>query len=104
MIDEEDNEKDQEFENQNSHEISEEFEEEEQKDLDLEETKKYTRIENKMYDVETLYRITIVRLTQVWVPPKKIRALLGVSRALVSKWVYYKKREPKKIVRPPKFT
>ena len=43
-----------------------------------------------MYDVETLNRITIVRLTQVGVPPKKIRALLGVSRALVSKLVNYK--------------
>ena len=105
MKDEENNERDQELENQNSLKISEGFEEgEEEKELDLDENKKYTRIGNKLYDIETLNRITIVRLTQVKVPPKKIRALLDVSRALVSKWANYKKREPKKMGRPPKFT
>ena len=72
MKDEENNERDQELENQNSLEISEGFEEgEEEKELDLDENKKYTRIGNKLYDIETLNRITIVRLTQVKVPPKK---------------------------------
>ena len=105
MKDEENNERDQELENQNSLEISEGFEEgEEEKELDLDENKKYTRIGNKLYDIETLNRITIVRLTQVKVPPKKIRALFDISRALVSKWENYKKREPKKMGRPPKFT
>ena len=48
MKDEENNERDQELENQNSLEISEGFEEgEEEKELDLDENKKYTRIGNK---------------------------------------------------------
>ena len=105
MENEDNMEKDKEYDSQNKMNISEEFEEEEDvKDLDLEENKKYTRIGNKVYDEDTLNRITIVRLTQVGVPPKQIRSLLKVSRALVSKWVNYDKRKPKKMGRPPKFT
>ena len=105
MKDEENSEKDQQLENQNSLEISEEFEEGEgEKDLDLVENKKYTRIGNKVYDIDTLNRITIVRLTQAKVPPKKIRALLDISRTLVSKWSNYQKRVTKKLGTPPKLT
>ena len=46
----------------------------------------------------------ITMLTQVGVQPKQIKALLKLSKSLVSKWVNYKKREPKKMGRPPKFT
>ena len=105
MENEDKKEKEQEYENQNKMNIYGEFEEEEELNaIDLDENKKYTRIGNKLYDEDTLNRITIVRLTQVGVPPKQIRELLKVSRALVSKWVNYKKREPKKMGRPPKFT
>lgn len=100
--------KDKEEKDSDNQNINEEFEEEErEEDLNLEEKKninKYTRIGNQIYDVDTLNRITIVRLSQVGVPPKQIRTILKVSRALVSKWVNYKKREPKKMGRPKKFT
>lgn len=91
--------KDKEEKDSDNQNINEEFEEEErEEDLNLEEKNinKYTRIGNQIYDVDTLNRITIVRLSQVGVPPKQIRTILKVSRALVSKWVNYKKREPKK--------
>ena len=79
-----------------------EFEEEEQINyIDLDENKKYIRIGNKVNNEDTLNRITIVRLTQVGEQPKQIRSLLKVSRALVSKWVNYKKRELKKWVDHP---
>ena len=94
-----------ELENEN---IYEESEGEEEENIDSNENseskKKFTRIGNKLYDEDTLNRITIVRLSQVGVPSPQIRKLLKVSRSLVSKWVNYKKREQKKMGRPSKFT
>ena len=94
-----------ELENEN---IYEESEGEEEENIDSSENseskKKFTRIGNKLYDEDTLNRITIVRLSQVGVPSSQIRKLLKVSRSLVSKWVNYKKREQKKMGRPSKFT
>lgn len=37
-------------------------------------------------------------------PQSKIKRILGVSRALISKWTNYHKREPKIMGRPPKFS
>ena len=91
-----------ELENEN---IYEESEGEEEENIDSNENseskKKFTRIGNKLYDEDTLNRITIVRLSQVGVPSPQIRKLLKVSRSLVSKWVNYKKREQKKWVGHP---
>ena len=102
MENEGNNENGNEYENQNKMNICGEFEEEEQINyIDLDENKKYIRIGNKVNNEDTLNRITIVRLTQVGEQPKQIRSLLKVSRALVSKWVNYKKRELKKWVDHP---
>ena len=62
-----------------------------------------TRIGNKFYDEHTLNRITIVRLTQLGIPPTVIKNMLKVSRALLYKWTNYDKRKPKKMGRPLKF-
>ena len=61
-------------------------------------------IGNKEYDEDTLNRITIVRLTQKRVSQSKIKRLLGLSRALISKCANYDKRKPKTMGRPPKFS
>ena len=73
--------------------------------ISLEENEnKITLIGNKEYDEDTLNRITIVRLTQKGVSQSEIKKILGVSRALVSKWANYQKRKPKTMGRPPKFS
>ena len=64
---------------------------------------KLTRIGNKFYDEHTLNRITIVRLTQLGIPPTVIKNMLKVSRDLLYKWTNYDKRKPKKMGRPLKF-
>ena len=80
-----------------------------EKKSSLEEKKKYqkekklTRIGNKLYNIDTMNRITIVRLTQRGVEPSKIKKMLDVSRSLLSKWVNYDKRPLKKMGRPPQF-
>ena len=68
------------------------------------ENKSLTKIGNSSYDIDTLNRITIVRLTQCGMPQKEIRKILNVSRALTSKWANYAKMQPKKIGRPLKFS
>ena len=61
--------------------------------ISLEENEnKKTLIGNKEYDEDTLNRITIVRLTQKGVSKSEIKKILGVSRALVSKWANYQKK------------
>ena len=98
--------------NKNGNKISEEEEEEflsineEQEKISLEEQRennKKTRIGNKIYDEDTLNRITIVRLTQVGIKPKEIKAMLNISKSMLYKWVNYEKMKPKKMGRPPKF-
>ena len=64
---------------------------------------KFTRIGNKLYDEHTLNRITIVRLTQIGIPPSIIKKMLNISGALLYKWKNYDKRTPKKMGRPLKF-
>ena len=64
---------------------------------------KLTRIGNKLYDEHTLNRITIVRLTQIGIPPSLIKRMLNISGALLYKWKNYDKRTPKKMGRPLKF-
>ena len=74
-------------------------------DLDEEaKTKKITKVGNKIYDEETLNRLTIIRLTQVEIPPIEIKNMFKVSKSLVYKWANYDKIEPKKMGRPPKFS
>ena len=87
-------------------EESEENEEENESILSKEdkENKSLTKIGNCSYDIDTLNRITIVRLTQCGMPQKEIRKILNVSRALTSKWANYAKMIPKKMGRPLKFS
>ena len=59
-----------------------------------------TRIGSQIYDKDTLNRITIVRLTQIGLSQMEIRRILNVSKALVSKWANYDKRDHKKKSRP----
>ena len=66
-------------------------------------SQKFTRIGNKLYDEHTLNRITIVRLTQIGIPPSLIKKMLNISGALLYKWKNYDKRTPKKMGRPLKF-
>ena len=63
-----------------------------------------TLIGNKTYDENTLNRITIVRLTQLGYSHAEIRKILRVKKSLVSKWMNYEKRIPKKMGRPKKFS
>ena len=70
----------------------------EDKIIPLDEEKKMTLIGNKEYDEDTLNRITIVRLTQKKIPQSEIRKLLGVSKALVSKWANLIKESQKQLV------
>ena len=49
-------------------------------------------------------RITIVRLTQLGLSFGEIKNILGVKKSLISKWMKYDKRIPKKMGRPKKFT
>ena len=76
---------------------------ENQEDQEEDPSKKMTRIGNKLYDEHTLNRITIVRLTQLGIPPSVIKNMLKVSGALLYKWVNFNKREVKKMGRPTKF-
>ena len=62
-----------------------------------------TRIGSQFYDKDTLNRITIVQITQIGLPQIEIRIFLKVSKALISKWANYDKREHKKKGRPEKF-
>ena len=55
-----------------------------------------TRIGSQIYDKDTLNRITIVRLTQIGLSQMEFRRILNISKALVSKWANYDKREHKK--------
>ena len=70
---------------------------------DTSNTSNLTRIGNKLYDEHTLNRITIVRLTQLGIPPSIIKNMLKISGALLYKWTNYDKRKPKKMGRPLKF-
>lgn len=58
---------------------------------------------SKIYDEDTLNRITIVRLTQVGIKPTEIKRILNVSKSMLYKWVNYQKMEQKKLGRRPKF-
>ena len=94
--------------NTGNDDFEESEENEEENDLilskDDKENKSLTKIWNSSYDIDTLYRITIVRLSQCGMPQKEIRKILNVSRALTSKWVNYAKMQQKKIGRPLKFS
>ena len=69
-----------------------------------EKNEKKTRIGNKIYDINTLNRITIVRLTQAGVKPMDIKNMLDVPKSVLYKWVNYDKLDHKKMGRPPKFS
>ena len=74
-------------ENENNDGYNEEIEENLEKSDENNERKKKTRIGNKIYDEDTLNRITIVRLTQLGVKPTEINRMLKVSKSLLYKWV-----------------
>ena len=50
-----------------------------------EKNEKKTRIGNKIYDINTLNRITIVRLTQAGVKPMDIKNMLDVPKSVLYK-------------------
>ena len=74
----------------------EENEEEKDSILSKKEKKLLPKIGNSWYDIDTLNKITIVRLKQCDMPQKKIRKILNMSKALTSSWANYEKMQPKK--------
>ena len=69
-----------------------------------EKNEKKRRKSNKIYDINTLNRITIVRLTQAGVKPMDIKNMLDVPKSVLYKWINYDKENYKKMGRPPKFS
>ena len=57
---------------------------------------KKTRIGNKVYDLDTLNSIIIVRLMKIGVRPMEIKKILDVPKSLLYKWANYDKRKEKK--------